>query len=77
MSDILDMEFINSLPQPLMARKYGWQDFWMTVETICVETGCMRFDIMGKIERGHIDDIAEFKDMDGEVHVSDSFWLDS
>ena len=75
MSDRLKMDYINSLPQPLVAHFYGGSE-WPVYE-IDVETGLMKIDVCGKIEtRRHIGEVSFFRDMDGVEHDSDSFYVD-
>ena len=73
MSDILNMEYINRLPQPFMALMYGG-DEW-PVYDIDVETGLLRIDVVGKIQLMHIGDVHFFRDIDGVKHDSDTFYL--
>jgi hypothetical protein len=53
MSDLLNMELINSLPQPLWVSSNG-KDWWWPVYDICVETGLVRIDVCGKLQTNHI-----------------------
>lgn len=75
MADILNMEYINSIPHPLMCRKHEG-DSWCQVETICVQTGCMRLDIWGRIDLTHIDKFLHFQGADGEIHNAEDFYLE-
>lgn len=79
MSDLLDMAYINSLPQPFLAQMYGSKgDDWLwPVEVIDVQTGCMRIYVCGKSDRCHIGDIKRFKDDSGKWHDSDDFYSDA
>ena len=74
MADRLNMDHINSLPQPFIARFCGG-DEW-PVELIDVETGLMRVDVCGMSQMTDISMIMFFRDMDGVEHDSDSFYLD-
>ncbi len=75
MGDILDMEKFNSLPQPVTAILYGdTSGYW--IETLCVQTGCMRLDVMGKIDLSHFDNVKHLVDIDGNTHDPDDFWID-
>jgi len=76
MTDLLRMDFINSLPQPLMIRRWGRESFDWPVETICPETGLMRIDVCGMLDRLHIDDVAQFKDGDGNIYDVEVFYSD-
>lgn len=72
MSDLLRMDYINSLPQPFIATMLGgWR--W-PVYDIDVETGLIRLDVMGKLDRTHIAEVVKFTDADGVEHTSDSFY---
>lgn len=75
MSDLLDMAFINSLPQPFLVRDLG-SDWWWPVHDIDVETGMFRIDVMGKLQAKHIGDAAEFRDASGDIYRPDEFYSD-
>lgn len=67
--DRLDIEYINSLPQPL------WDgDF--PVYDICVETGLYRIDVCGLLEVRHIDRCFTMEDGAGKTHYVGDFELD-
>ena len=72
--DILNMEYINSLPQPFLARMAGGGEW--EVDTICVETGLMKLNVCGMLDNSHISEVIEFTDIDGNKHDPDDFWLD-
>lgn len=74
MSDLLRQEYINNLPQPLRASFYGGTS-WPLYD-ICVETGCLRVDVVGLLEVRHISDVKYFTDSSGEKHDSESFYCD-
>jgi hypothetical protein len=74
MTDMLDMAYINSLPQPLFVREFGSKDWWWPVYDIDVETGCYRIDVMGKLEVKHVGGAAEFRDANGNLHPVDLFF---
>jgi len=76
MTDLLRMDFINSLPQPLWVRQWGRDSFDMPVWDICVETGLIRIDVCGLLDKLHIGDVAEFKDDAGVVYSSEVFYSD-
>ena len=78
MSDLLNMEFINSLPQPLLMQEWGdsGDDWLWPVETICVQSGLMRIDVCGMLQVKDIGDAKRFKDADGNWHSSDTFYLE-
>ena len=72
--DLLDMRYINSLPQPFIARFLGgWE--W-PVYDIDVETGLMRIDVVGKLQVTHIGEVTHFRDAEGVEHVVDSLYLE-
>lgn len=75
-TDMLRMDYINSLPQPLFARKWGASSWWWPVYDIDVETGLYRIDVMGKLDACHISDTAEFRDADGKSHDPETFYSD-
>jgi hypothetical protein len=76
MSDLLNMEFINSLPQPLWARKYGNKDWWWPINDMDVVTGLFRIDVCGLLEAWHFDDAAQFKDDNGVLYEPEQFYSD-
>lgn len=67
--DMLDMDYINSLPQPL------W-DNGFPVYDICVETGLYRIDVCGLLEVKHIDKCISFKDALGNTVRIGDLYLD-
>ena len=75
MADLLRMEYINSLPQPFIARFCGGSEW--PVYDIDVETGLLRIDICGKLDIKHIGDVRHFTDIDGAVHDADDFYVES
>lgn len=74
MSDLLRMNYINSLPQPFMATFCGG-DEW-PVYDIDVETGLFRIDVVGKLQVCEIGDVNYFTDEAGTKHDSDTFFCD-
>ena len=74
-ADMLNMDYINSLPQPFFARKFG-SDWWWPVNDFEVQTGLYRIDVMGKLDVCHINDTAEFRDGEGKIHDSADFYLE-
>jgi hypothetical protein len=72
MSDLLRMDYINSLPQPFIATMLGGSRW--PVYDIDVEKGLMRLDVMGKLDITHIVEVAKFTDADGVEHTPDSFY---
>ncbi len=74
MSDKLRMDYINSLPQPFIARLCGGSEW--PVHDIDVETGLIRLDVMGKLDVSHIGNVREFVDADWQTHDPDTFYSD-
>jgi len=74
--DLLSMSHINSLPGPLFIRLAGDKEFSWPLEYIDVETGLIKFDVCGKLQSGHIGDVAQFRDSSGTVHDSETFYSD-
>ena len=75
MSDLLNMELINSLPQPLWGSENG-QDWWWPIVDICVETGLCRIDVCGKLQTMHFTDFLIIRDDAQAMHEPDSFYLE-
>lgn len=73
MADLLDMEKINALPQPLLAKILGT---WWPINDICVETGLMRIDVCGLLDRKHFTDATMLRDDLGQEHDPDLFYLE-
>lgn len=72
MTDKLNMEAINALPHPLIARFCGGEE-WPVLD-ICVETGLMRIDVCGRTQPMHFSDVTDLRDGDGETHDADDFY---
>jgi hypothetical protein len=72
--DLLDIDYINSLPQPLIGVFFSG-DRWPIVD-IDVQTGVLRIDVCGKLQVMRIGDAKEFVDADGGIHDSESFYID-
>ena len=75
MADLLRMDYINSLPHPLSIRLYGDKHPW-PLEYVCVETGLLKYDVVGKLQNGHIRDVAELIDASGQSHDPDDLYLE-
>jgi hypothetical protein len=75
-TDRLRMDYINSLPQPFLVRLCGDKTKWQLVD-IDVQTGLLRFDVCGKLQVGHIGEVAEFIDAEGNSHEPDSFYWEA
>jgi hypothetical protein len=69
MADKLNMDLINSLPQPFFT-----EDGWM-VESICVETGLMKIDVMGKLDNSHISEHWKLRDIDGTEYDTEDWYV--
>lgn len=75
MSDRLRMDYINSLPQPFLARFCGDADFW-PVNDFEVQTALMRIDVCGKLQVMRFSEVMEIKDGDLIAHDPETFWTD-
>lgn len=75
MSDLLRMDYINSLPQPFFARFCG-DTTWWPVNDFDVATGLMRIDVCGKLQVKHFCEVVEIRDGDHKSHEPDTFYLD-
>ncbi|WP_311272207.1 MULTISPECIES: hypothetical protein [unclassified Rhizobium] len=75
MSDLLRMDYINSLPQPFLARFCGDKDFW-PVNDFEVGTGLMRIDVCGLLDVKHFGEVMEIKDGNDVTHDPDTFYSD-
>lgn len=69
MADLLDMDYINNLPQPL------WDDSWPVFD-IDVQTGLYRIDVCGLLEVRHIGSCITMKDANGKEHYTGDFYTD-
>ena len=72
--DIIDIDKFNALPGPVAARIDFGAEHW--IETLCVQTGCMRLDVCGKIQLSHFDHVRKLIDADGNEHNPDIFYID-
>ena len=75
MSDLLRMDYINSLPQPFIATLIGNGGDW-PVNDIEVETGLLRIDVVGLLQVKCISDVDYFIDMNGVKHEAETFFID-
>lgn len=73
MSDLLDMEKINSTPQPLWVEQHGQ---WWPVHDIDVQTGMMRIDACGILDVIHFGGVMRVRDDSGHIHDADEFYLE-
>lgn len=67
--DLLDLEYINSLPLPL------WDGEW-PVYDIDVETGLYRIDVCGLLDVRHIGRCFTMRDATGKNHYVSDLYLD-
>lgn len=73
MTDLLKMDFINSLPQPLFGSENG-KDWWWPIIDIDVQTGLCRIDVMGKSQVKHFTDFKVIRDDAGIERNIDDFY---
>ena len=71
--NLLKHDYINSLPQPFMAKFFGEVIKW-PIHDICIDTGCLRIDVMGKLTARHVSDVDYFTDLEGNKHDADTFY---
>jgi hypothetical protein len=71
-TDLLELDYINSLPQPFIVHFCGG-DEW-PVHDIDVETGLIRIDVCGKLAVRHIGEVKHFTDADWHEHDAESFY---
>lgn len=76
-TDLLDMEFINSLPHPLFANIGGGEKWDWPVHDIEVQTGLFRIDVCGLLQVEHIGGALYFKDANGKKYDTDDFYIDA
>lgn len=76
MSDLLRMEYINSLPQPFLARFCGDKNWWRPVHYFEVQTGLMRIDACGLLEVKSFAEVMEIRDGDHVSHDPETFYSD-
>lgn len=74
--DIIDIVKFNNLPSPVTAVYWGSKTGWW-IETLCVQTGLMRVDVCGMLERCHFSDVKELIDINGNKHNPDDFYIDT
>jgi hypothetical protein len=72
-SDLLNMEKLNSTPQPFFVATSSTSPFW-PVESIDVETGLMRIDVCGKLDLMHFGAIVRMRDLNGTELDPDDFY---
>lgn len=74
MSDLLDMDKINSLPLDLIGTFTG-QSTW-PIYDIDVETGLLRIDVCGKLQIMHFGELMLITDGNGQEHNPDDFYIE-
>lgn len=72
MGDMLRMDALNALPQPLFVRISGG-DYW-PVHDIDVETGLLRIDVIGLLDVSHFGSVLNLRDAEGIEHNPDDFY---
>jgi hypothetical protein len=75
MSDLLRMDYINSLPQPFLARFCGDKQWW-PVNDFEVQTALMRIDVCGLLDVKCFSEVMEIRDGNGVEHDPETFWTD-
>lgn len=75
MTDMLRLEFINSLPQPFMARFCG-DTLWWPIHDFEVRCALVRIDVCGKLQVKGFGEVMEIRDGDGATHEPDTFYTD-
>ena len=73
--DLLDMDYINSLPQPFVGRQLGGT--WWPINDFEVETGLLRIDVCGLLQVSHISEFTAFRDGNGVAHPAEGFYVDA
>ena len=76
MSDILNLDKINSLPHPLCVKLIGLGGAVYDLETICVETCLARISVCGQIDLIEFCMFDKLIDADGFEHEPDEFYSD-
>lgn len=74
MTDLLRMDYINSLPQPFLVRFAGDRNWWWPVHDFEVQTGLIRIDVCGKLQVKNFGEVMEIKDGAGTSHDPDTFY---
>jgi hypothetical protein len=73
MTDKLKMDAINALQQPLFAMRSG--DSW-PIYDICVATGLVRIDVVGKLQVIEFGELLAIEDGNGDRHDTDGFYIE-
>ena len=74
MSDLLNGEYINGLPQPFIAHMHNGSSW--PVYDMEVQTGLLRIDVCGKLDLLDIADVNFFRDEIGTDHSAETFYLE-
>ena len=74
--DKLRLEYINSLPQPFLARFCGERDMWWPIYDIAVDHAICRIDVCGKLQVKPFSEIMEIKDEAGNAHDPEDWWIE-
>lgn len=74
MTDILRMDYINSLPQPFIANLIG-NNRW-PVYDIAVDIGIVRIDVCGLLQRKDFCEVLTLEDAYGVIHEAEKFYTD-
>lgn len=72
--DLINGPKFNALPAPVTAKMLGGSEW--PIESLDVQTGCMRLDVCGKIDVNRFSEVVELIDIDGGRHDPDDFWLE-
>ena len=73
--DVLDMAYINSLPQPFIGRTLNGGNW--PINDFEVASGMIRIDVCGLLEVKTISDFTSFRDGDGVEHPAIGFYSDA
>tara|TARA_R110000851_G_scaffold153750_1_gene295793 strand:- start:264 stop:497 length:234 start_codon:yes stop_codon:yes gene_type:complete len=73
-NDLLNIEKINSLTRPLSVMLSSGDTY--DLESVCVETGLARIDVMGKLDNLHFSNFSKLIDADMNEYEPDDFYLD-
>jgi len=72
MSELLNFDYINSLPQPFLATLLGGDD-WPVID-ICVVSGIVRLDVCGAVDIVDISGVVFFTGSLGSIHYAETFF---
>lgn len=74
-ADVLDMAYINSLPQPFMGKQLG--GWWWPIHDFEVASGMLRMDVSGLLQVSSVGDFTRFRDGNGDERSSEAFYSDA